>query len=86
MTRDEAMTLLTRLHLIHTGMTGAGVELLIQIVQAAATAEREACKALHEHDDVLAPVGHSAWGESYQQGWTDGTAAYLTAIRARGEV
>jgi hypothetical protein len=43
MTREEAMTLLTRLHLIHTGMTGAGIELLIQIVQAGAAAEREAC-------------------------------------------
>jgi hypothetical protein len=43
MTREEAMTLLTRLHLIHTGMTGAGIELLIQIVQAGAAHEREAC-------------------------------------------
>ena len=50
-----------------------------------AAKEREACEALHEHEDVLAPVGNSAWGEAYQEGWGEGTAAYLQAIRARGE-
>ena len=44
MTREEAMTLITqRLGFIHTGSSGAGIELLIQIVQAGAAAEREAC-------------------------------------------
>jgi len=60
MNREEAMTLLMSLHLIHTGMTGAGIELLIQIVQAAAKAEREACAKLcdaHTVDDVLVGVG-----------------------------
>ena len=46
--------------------------------------EREACEALHDHEDVLAPVGNSAWGEAYQEGWAQGTAAYRDAIRARG--
>lgn len=50
-----------------------------------ATAEREACLALHDHEDVLAPIGASAWGEAYQAGWAEGTAAYREAIRARGQ-
>ena len=50
-----------------------------------AAAEREACLALHDHEDVLAPVGNSAWGEAYQDGWAEGTAAYWKAIRARGQ-
>lgn len=50
-----------------------------------AAAEREACQALQQHEDVLAPVGNSAWGEAYQEGWAAGTAAYLAAIRARGQ-
>jgi len=54
MTRDEAMTLLTRLHLIHTGMTGAGTELLIQIVQAGAAHEREACAKVCDNYDIRA--------------------------------
>ena len=51
-----------------------------------AIAEREACEALHDHEDVLAPVGNSSWGEAYQEGWGQGTAAYRDAIRARGQV
>jgi hypothetical protein len=47
--------------------------------------EREACLALREHEDVLAPVGASSWGEAYQEGWAQGTAAYHAAIRARGD-
>ncbi len=47
--------------------------------------EREACLALHDHDDVLAPIGNSAWGEAYQDGWGEGTAAYWKAIKARGQ-
>ena len=52
-------------------------------MREAVEAEREACQALHQHEDVLAPVGNSAWGEAYQEGWAAGTAAYLEAIRAR---
>jgi hypothetical protein len=59
---------------------------MIRFAALVAAAEREACKALHELDDVLAHIGNGTWGESYQQGWTDGTWAYLQAIRARGEV
>jgi hypothetical protein len=47
-------------------------------------AEREACEALHDHEDVQAPVGNSSWGEAYQEGWGQGTAAYRDAIKARG--
>jgi hypothetical protein len=47
-------------------------------------AEREACEALYEHEDVQAPVGNSAWGEAYQDGWIAGAQAYRDAIRARG--
>ena len=50
-----------------------------------ASAEREACEALHDHEDVQAPVGNSSWGDAYQEGWGQGTAAYLEAIRARGQ-
>jgi hypothetical protein len=50
-----------------------------------ASAEREACEALHDHEDVQAPVGNSSWGEAYQEGWGQGTAAYRDAIRARGQ-
>lgn len=49
-----------------------------------ASAERSACEALHDHEDVLAPVGNSSWGEAYQEGWGQGTAAYRDAIQARG--
>ena len=37
---------------------------------------------LHESEEVLAPVGNSAWGEARQEGWIDGTKAYRDAIRA----
>ena len=53
-------------------------------MREAVKAERDACEALREHEDVLAPVGNSAWGEAYQEGWGQGTAAYRDAIRARG--
>ena len=50
-----------------------------------ASAERAACEALHDHEDVLAPVGNSSWGEAYQEGWGQGTSAYRDAIRERGQ-
>lgn len=58
---------------------------LVMLVNRAIEAEREACLALHDHEDVLAPVGASSWGEAYQEGWAKGAAAYHAAIRARGE-
>ena len=45
------------------------------------TAVREECSALHDHPDVLAPIGNSAYGEAFQEGWIAGTSAYQTAIR-----
>jgi hypothetical protein len=53
--------------------------------EAGKQTEREACEALHDHEDVQAPIGNSSWGEAYQEGWGQGTAAYLDAIRARGQ-
>ena len=53
--------------------------------EAAVLAEREACEALYAHEDVQAPVGNSAWGEAYQDGWIAGAQAYRDAIRARGQ-
>lgn len=34
------------------------------------------CAELYNHDSVLAPVGQSAWGEAYQDGWIEGTKVY----------
>jgi hypothetical protein len=34
------------------------------------------CAELYNHDDVMAPVGQSAYGEAYQDGWINGTKAY----------
>ena len=45
------------------------------VAQKAAEAERAAIDELRNHDDVLAPVGNSAWGEAYQDGWIAGVAA-----------
>jgi len=36
---------------------------------------------LRDHEDVQAPVGHSAWGEAYQDGWIAGAQAYRDAIQ-----
>jgi hypothetical protein len=57
---------------------------IMLMVESARADEREACQALQQHEDVLAPVGNSAWGEAYQDGWAEGTAVYRAAIRARG--
>jgi len=59
--------------------------MLAILIKTATEAEREACLALHDHEDVLAPIGASAWGEAHQAGWAEGTAAYWKAIRARGQ-
>ncbi len=61
------------------------LDLFLRTWQRAIQAEREECLALREHEDVLAPVGASSWGEAYQEGWAQGTAAYYAAIRARGQ-
>jgi len=61
------------------------IALCDRLKQLGAEEERKACKALYEHEDVLAPVGNSAWGEAYQDGWIAGAQAYRDAIQARGE-
>ena len=38
------------------------------------------CADLYIHDDVTAPVGQSAYGEAYQDGWIEGTKAYRETI------
>ena len=38
------------------------------------------CADLFMHDDVTAPVGQSAYGEAYQDGWIEGTKAYRHTI------
>ena len=38
------------------------------------------CASLYTHDDVMAPVGQSAYGEAYQDGWIEGTKAYRDTI------
>ena len=40
----------------------------------------EECADLYIHDDVMAPVGQSAWGEAYQDGWIEGTKTYRETI------
>jgi hypothetical protein len=42
-------------------------------------------QAAHDHEDVLAPVGNSAYGEAYQDGWIAGTAAYRDELRRMAE-
>ena len=61
------------------------VERMEAFAKLIAAKEREAIQELLQHEDVLAPVGNSAWGEAYQEGWASGTRAYLEAIQARGE-
>ena len=58
---------------------------LYEFARLVAKHERDACIALHNHRDVFAPIGHSAWGEAYQDGWIEGTEMYLKAIEARGQ-
>ena len=60
--------------------TGGSLKTFEALVRAD---EREQAIALQQHEDVLAPIGHSAWGEAYQEGWAEGTAAYRDAIQAR---
>ena len=74
------------LHLYVNDITEAPYAARLKAFEALVRAdEREQVIALQQHEDVLAPVGHSAWGEAYQEGWAEGTAAYREIIRARGE-
>lgn len=52
--------------------------------QMGAEAERNAIDEMHDAEALWAPIGHSSWGEGYQEGWGDGIKAYVDAIHARG--
>jgi hypothetical protein len=39
------------------------------------------CVKLYNHDDMQAPVGNSAWGEAYQEGWIAGAQRYKETIK-----
>lgn len=82
MTRDEIISMARE-----AGFVGMDARhgALCRFAAIVAAAEREACIALHDHEDVQAPIGNSAWGEAHQEGWINGTSAYRDAIRARGE-
>ena len=86
MTNEEVMQLMTDMGLHEGGMDDWVFDnAWVMFANAVASAEREACEALHDHEDVQAPIGNSSWGEAYQEGWAQGTAAYRDAIRARGQ-
>lgn len=38
------------------------------------------CADLYNHEDVLAPIGMSAYGEAHQHGWIEGTKTYRDII------
>ena len=57
---------------------------LTRFAHLVAAKEREAILELRNHEDVMAPVGQSAWGEAYQDGWIAGVQEYVDQIRARG--
>jgi hypothetical protein len=38
------------------------------------------CADLYNHEDVLAPIGMSAYGEAHQHGWIEGTKTYRDTI------
>ena len=82
MTQDEIIEMARQSGLVGKPTYTDG---LVAFAKLVAQHEREACLALHDHEDVLAPIGASAWGEAYQAGWAEGTAAYREAIRARGQ-
>jgi hypothetical protein len=54
-------------------------------VDAARVRALEEAAQLHGLGDVAAPIGNSAWGEAYQEGWIAGTQAYRDAILALQE-
>ena len=87
MTKDEIIEMANQVKLPHDYVGGGlmWLDKLEQFAKLVAEREREACIALYTHEDVLAPIGHSAWGEAYQDGWCEGTGMYRKAIEARGK-
>ena len=90
MTRDDIIKMAIDAGLYSGNPRTPGTEAMIvkrlqRFAALVAAAERKECAALHGHPYVLAPVGNSAWGEAYQDGWIAGTAAYREEIRNRCE-
>jgi hypothetical protein len=87
MTQDEMIEMARQAQMPFYWRTGeiTYLDKLEAFAKLVAQHEREACEALHDHEDVQAPVGNSSWGEAYQEGWGQGTAAYCDAIKARGQ-
>ena len=87
MTRDDIIKMAIEARLPHYWESGDEIVYIDRVTHFAnlvAQHEREACLALRDHEDVLAPIGASAWGEAHQAGWTEGTEAYWKVIKARG--
>ena len=84
MTRNEIIRLAKECHIMdqRDDYLPNGLERFAELVAAA---EREAILDLRNHEDVMAPVGQSAWGEAYQDGWIAGVQEYVDQIRARGD-
>ena len=86
MTRDEIIKTARELDMIdfrdHDGDPHVAqfIDFLVALAGKAEAATRDECAALRGHPDVMAPIGNSAWGEAYQDGWIAGTAAYRDAI------
>jgi hypothetical protein len=85
MAREVKATAYTNRHYPDRTTYTFGPEQLETFVALVRADEREQAIALQQHEDVLAPIGHSAWGEAYQEGWAEGTAVYRDTIRARGQ-
>jgi hypothetical protein len=82
MTREDIIDMIAKVYGV-VWTNEAQLKDLEKFAALVASAEREACEALHDHEDVQAPIGNSSWGEAYQEGWAQGTAAYRDAIKAR---
>jgi hypothetical protein len=86
MNREDIIRMAREAGFVYAGEDFQYLNIIIErFATLVASAEREACEALHDHEDVLAPVGNSSWGEAYQEGWGQGTSAYRDAIKARGQ-
>lgn len=94
-TRRETEAMAECMNMVRQDLITAGVvdksvppmmlaEAVIAAQQKAVLAERSAIDEMHEAEELWAPIGHSSWGEGYQEGWGDGIKAYVGAIRARG--
>jgi hypothetical protein len=57
-----------------------GVSMTFEQVEKFAELIIAECADLYTHDDVMAPVGQSAYGEAYQDGWIEGTKSYRETI------